>query len=1057
MKIKLLSILTFLLISLEVFSQTTITIPSANTAGTGASATIRRKPLGSNRSYERTAIKYSQNEIGSLGNISGISFYCDTVINPGKTAIKVYIKEVADSSFTATSTVANEELNASLVYADTLFPSVFVKNTWVNITFSTPFLHANNSHIELIIETNAGGLNGTDLTTLSKGFRYSAKGNINSMQYWQSNTNSSTIPTGNGTLTNNRPNIQLIVTTAPGCIAPPTAGTALSSAIATCLGTNFTLSLSGTSTGLGLTYQWMSSTNNLTWDTIVNATQNTYITTQTVDKYYACYVKCSGQSVLSTSVNVTMNPLYLCYCKTNLGGNCSGGQGTAIDSISFTGTTLAKGNTGCSTGAYGSYPSSGNTTANLTQGDTYELAAKFTGNVKSSVWIDYNRNGIFENSEWTQIGLTSATGTVIKKNINIPSNALPGITGMRVRSRSSNSTNDSTSSCTNFGNSGETEDYLITIVAASPCTTPPVAGTLTVTDTLTCVGSNITFSITGNTAGTGQTFEWYNSTDGINWNIISGVSDKFYTSTVTGNVYVKCKLTCSGFSSFTNTLNIMVKPFFNCYCVSGIGGNCATQATAIDSIAIVGTTFNNASTGCSVNYYTSYPENTNTTAQLTQGETYVLKAKFSGNVRASVWIDYNKNGVYENAEWQQICTTSTANTEVSMNLNISMSAMVGKTGMRIRSRSSAGVNDSTSSCTTFGTGETEDYIITILQSLPCIQPPNAGTTVSSTSAVCAGSEVNFNLIGNTKGTGQTYQWIKSTNGNTWNAINGQTGVSLKDTLYQNTYYACILNCSGFLDTSNFSKVSINPFYNCYCVTGLGGGCVNSATSIDSIAILNTTLDNSSLGCAPTFYTAYPDNGNTTAKLLVNDSYAIESKFSGIVNASAWIDFDHSGTFDTTEWFLIIDTAVANVVNTSFIDIPASALLGKTSMRIRTRAIAGVNGNSNSCTVFGSGETEDYIISIDTLKIIQGISTIKNDTYVKVYPNPASTTITIAQTLLKEGQIAIYDMQGKLVVQEKLSENVKTISTANLENGIYFYRYMNSKLETKSSGKIIIIK
>lgn len=1056
MRLKLLPIFTFLLLSIEVFSQTTITIPTANTAGTGASATIRRKPLGSNRSYERSAMKYSANEIGVLGNISGISFYCDSVLNPGKTAIKVYLKEVTDSVFSSASSVANEEINSTLVFSDTLFPSVFIKNNWITIPFTTPFLHANNSHLEIIIETNAGGLNGTDLTTLSKGFRYSSKGNINSMQYWQSNTNSSTIPTGNGTLTNNRPNIQLTVTSAPGCIAPPTAGTTLSSAISTCIGSNFTLSLSGTSTGLGLTYQWMSSTNNSTWDTILNATQNTYITTQTVDKYYACYVKCSGQSALSTSVSVTMNPFYLCYCKTNLGGNCSGGQGTAIDSISFTGTTLAKGSTGCSSGAYSSYPSSGNTTASLTQGDNYELAAKFTGNVKSSVWIDYNRNGVFENSEWTQIGLTSATGTVIKNIIYIPFIATPGLTGMRIRSRSSNSTNDSSSSCANFGNSGETEDYLITIIAASPCISPPDAGILMGGGTV-CSGTPVYFYTEGATKGSGQTYEWYSSPDSIIWNLIPGATNKDYYGSFTSNQFIKGKATCGGLSDFTTVSYVKMSTFYNCYCVSGIGGNCTTQATAVDSIAIVGTSFDNAGTGCASNYYIKYLDTLNTTAALTQGETYVIKAKFSGNVRASVWIDYNKNGVYENAEWQQICTTSTANSEVSMNLNIPMNAMVGKTGMRIRSRSSAGANDSTSSCATFGTGETEDYIVTILQSLPCIQPPFAGNTISSANAVCAGTSINFNLVGNTKGTGQTYQWIKSTNGNIWNPIDGQNGISLKDTVFQNTYYACILNCSGFLDTSNFSKVSINPFYNCYCVTGIGGGCVNSATSIDSIAILNTTLDNSSVGCAPTFYTAYPDNGNTTAKLLVNDSYALETKFSGIVNASAWIDFDHSGTFDTTEWFQIIDTAAANVVNTSFIDIPANALLGKTGMRIRTRAIAGVNSNSNACTTFGSGETEDYIINIDTLQIVQGVAAIKNDVYLKVYPNPAKTSITIAQTLLKEGQLTIYDMQGKVVKQEQLSENLQTISTEKLDNGIYFYRYTDSTLTTRSSGKIIIIK
>lgn len=1057
LKFLLISMLSVMLWSIDSIAQTTITIPSANTAGTGASVTIRRKPLGSNRSYERTAMKYSQNEIGMLGNITGISFYCDTVINPGKTAVKVYIKEVSDTTFATGSTVANEELSATLVYADTLFPASFVKNTWVNIPFSTPFLHANNTHIELIIETNSGGTNGTDLTSLSKGFRYSAKGLINSMQYWQSNTNSSTIPTGNGTLSNNRPNIQFTLTAAAGCTAPPNAGTTLSSVIAACNGTNFTLSLTGTSTGLGLTYQWLSSSNNIAWDTVVGATQNTLTTNQLANKYYACIVNCNGQSDTSVSVNVTMNPFYLCYCKTNLGGSCSGPQGTAIDSVSITGTTLAKGGTGCSIGAYTSYPATGNTTAILTRGNLYPLSVKYTGNVKISAWIDYNQNGIFENSEWTPVALSTTTSNMMNANIIIPTNATLGTTGMRIRTRASNSQNDSTSACANFGNSGETEDYTVTIIAATPCITPPTAGTLSATDTITCVGSNVTVSLIGNTKGTGQIYIWATSNDSITWTTNTVLIDQPYTFVVTGNTYIKCTLFCNGFDDVTNILHITTKPFYNCYCVSGIGGNCTQQATAIDSIGITGTTLNNVGSGCGVNYYTSFPGIANTTASLTQGESYTLNAKFTGNVRASVWIDYNHNGLFENSEWNQICTSSTANTNVSASINIPMNALIGNTGMRIRSRASTGANDSTSACTTFGSGETEDYTITILQSLPCVQPPTAGTTVSSTRAVCSGSIVNFNIIGNTTGFGQSYQWIKSTNTGTWAPIAGQTSINLKDTVYQNSSYACILTCSGFSDTSSASVVTINPFYNCYCVTGLGGGCAASATSIDSVAIINTTLNNYSVGCAPGFYTSYADTGSTTAKLLVNDSYAFQTKFGGVVNASVWIDYDHSGSFDTTEWTLITDTSIVNEITTSFIDIPANAKLGKTGMRIRSRAIAGVNTSVNACTTFGSGETEDYIITIDTLAIVQGVSNVKHDEYVKVYPNPASTSITIAQTKLKNGVIYIYDLQGRLIVNEILNENINTISTNELENGIYLYRYVDINSNLKSTGKISILK
>jgi PKD repeat protein len=46
-----------------------------------------------------------------------------------------------------------------------------------------------------------------------------------------------------------------------------------------------------------------------------------------------------------------------------------------------------------------------------------------------------------------------------------------------------------------------------------------------------------------------------------------------------------------------------------------------------------------------------------------------------------------------------------------------------------------------------------------------------------------------------------------------------------------------------------------------------------------------------------------------------------------------------------------------------ITIPVTAAAGQKRMRIRSRTIGNVNGPNDACTQFGSGETEDYIVSI----------------------------------------------------------------------------------------------
>ena len=438
-----------------------------------------------------------------------------------------------------------------------------------------------------------------------------------------------------------------------------------------------------------------------------------------------------------------------------------------------------------------------------------------------------------------------------------------------------------------------------------------------------------------------------------------------------------------------------------------------------------------------------------------QGQNYILKAKFSGAARASVWIDYNHNGKFDNSEWQLICTSSVANVALSANLNIPLTALTGETGMRIRTRATNGVIDSTVACAAFGSGETEDYKINIIQATACIAPPNAGNVVASKSAVCPGGIVNLAVKGNTIGLGQTYQWIKSSDGKNWTNMTSQS-LSTKDTVNTATYYACVLTCSNLNDTTAAQLVKTNPFYNCYCTSTLGGGCVTSLTSIDSVNITGTSMHFGFTGCSLNNYASYPDSGNSTASLHKNFTYELLTKFAGVSRAGAWIDFDHSGSFDSTEFISITDTSILDSVTKTMISIPANASMGKTGMRIRTRAIAGTLTAKDACSQFGSGETEDYVITIDTF-VVQGLQNVLTDNFVKIYPNPASNQLNIVQLKNKSGKINIYDLNGRMLIAEKLTDGINVISTEQLSSGIYFYHYIDANNNGLSNGKIAIVK
>lgn len=94
------------------------------------------------------------------------------------------------------------------------------------------------------------------------------------------------------------------------CVGTPVAGTANASPTTLCAGTSTSLSLTGATTGIGITYQWQSSGDDITYANIAGATTATYAATVTESTYYRCIVTCaaSGDADTSSSVSVTATP-----------------------------------------------------------------------------------------------------------------------------------------------------------------------------------------------------------------------------------------------------------------------------------------------------------------------------------------------------------------------------------------------------------------------------------------------------------------------------------------------------------------------------------------------------------------------------------------------------------------------------------------------------------------------------------------------------------------------------------------------------------------------------
>ncbi|MFN5441859.1 MAG: GEVED domain-containing protein, partial [Flavobacteriia bacterium] len=81
--------------------------------------------------------------------------------------------------------------------------------------------------------------------------------------------------------------------------------------------------------------------------------------------------------------------------------------------------------------------------------------------------------------------------------------------------------------------------------------------------------------------------------------------------------------------------------------------------------------------------------------------------------------------------------------------------------------------------------------------------------------------------------------------------------------------------------------------------------------------------------------------------------------------SVWIDYNRDGTLAATEWQQVAVNAPGGTTATINVNVPASAQMGLTKMRIRTRGSGNPNGAGDACSSMGSGETEDYLVNIQS--------------------------------------------------------------------------------------------
>ncbi|MBP6455212.1 MAG: T9SS type A sorting domain-containing protein [Chitinophagaceae bacterium] len=89
----------------------------------------------------------------------------------------------------------------------------------------------------------------------------------------------------------------------------PFGGTTVSNVNPICQGDQIVLSLSGATTFVGQTYQWESSSNNVTYTPILSANADTYTVTPSANTYYHCIVTFGANSSTSSNLLININAL----------------------------------------------------------------------------------------------------------------------------------------------------------------------------------------------------------------------------------------------------------------------------------------------------------------------------------------------------------------------------------------------------------------------------------------------------------------------------------------------------------------------------------------------------------------------------------------------------------------------------------------------------------------------------------------------------------------------------------------------------------------------------
>ncbi|MGN6566531.1 MAG: GEVED domain-containing protein, partial [Flavipsychrobacter sp.] len=530
----------------------------------------------------------------------------------------------------------------------------------------------------------------------------------------------------------------------PPCSGKPVAGTIDS--VYPCSGSDFNLTLSGTSEVAGLKYIWQQSADGVSWTSIAPYdTTEIALANITTATYFRAIVKCSVSGLSDTSdvQLIEAKPHYLCYCtptavapsvdSVNI-GNVTVRTIPGARSVLNNGIATPVTNNSTAVHSYSNFDTL--TPAVLYLDSLYRLSVSEITQYGSfptgsgytvSAFIDYNHNEVFDAAELVyRINTSVAGGVTFSDTIRIPNtpSADTGITGMRViLSPTVVSTSGSDVICGDSVILGEYEDYLVNI-KFPPCSGYADAGKIQTADSAACLGYTfIMADTTHEHYRSGISWSWQTSADSFVWNDISGTADRDTLSQVfTARVWYRVRMVCaySHDTSYSVPLYINIKPAYKCYCLSqAAGGNMDTSdigGVAIGPFVYTkgGGHLNNSKAIYAHEDFTNHIIDLYVDTTYAIDVYYIMHHNFNANAKVTLFLDYDNNYKYD-IPTELLWTAYTTPTSWYLTHNITIPELVVSdvpTGMRIVVNNNTGASTaSDDGCGTYTSGETMDFVV----------------------------------------------------------------------------------------------------------------------------------------------------------------------------------------------------------------------------------------------------------------------------------------------------------------------------------------------------------